>query len=38
MGEWYEGYRVEISRVLRTYGDGFYDEQADRFRGEEDGR
>jgi heme-degrading monooxygenase HmoA len=25
VGEWYEGYRVEISRVLRTYGDAFYD-------------
>lgn len=21
---WYEGYRVEISRVIRTYGDAFY--------------
>lgn len=25
VGEWYEGYRVEISRVLRTYGDGTYE-------------
>lgn len=23
---WYEGYRVEISRIVRTYGDGFYGE------------
>lgn len=24
---WYEGYRIEIAQVLRTYGDGYYDSQ-----------
>ncbi len=24
--EWYSGYRIEIADVLRTYGDGYYDD------------